>query len=482
MDKPINIKINVKPIFPWFVHSGIYVGPCRPSAIDPSIEEAQGKKSFEEFVENIKKNLPENVEVLEPVYIRWKDNWIVPESELKKLEKDEHKVDLYLIAGTHLSQYPAVKIAMRYKKPIAMIGQIVNIDAVANLRSRGIEAYALVGVEDLKYLLSLLRVRKAFQNTKLLIVNEGDVIPRGVLSSVKSLEDIKTRFGIDYRMISSLEVFQELDNVEKNEDYLKRAEEITDDLIRNSKKVHMKREYIIKSVSFYLAIKNLLNKYESNAFTIPCFELCAKRIPEKKEVTFCLTHVLLKDEGYPSACEGDVNVLLSIALLMYLSRKSVYMGNAFLWDAMSYAMSLYGIKANLPKVGKNIMAISHDVPGLKMKGFDKPTLPYEIRNFTSKGWGATIRYDFSLDKGEVVTMARFNPDLTKLLIVKGEIVGSIGFSEIGCTLGALVKVKEAINLYHKMADFGHHLAMVYGNYIRELKDLGKLMGLEVIEG
>ena len=47
---------------------------------------------------------------------------------------------------------------------------------------------------------------------------------------------------------------------------------------------------------------------------------------------FCLTHSRLRDEGIPSACEADTNVLMAITLLMYLSVKSVYMGNSYLVD------------------------------------------------------------------------------------------------------------------------------------------------------
>jgi len=35
--------------------------------------------------------------------------------------------------------------------------------------------------------------------------------------------------------------------------------------------------------------------------------------------------------------------------------------------------------------------------------------------------------------------------------------------------------------FHKAADFGNHSAMVYGDYTEQLRALGKLMGLEVVE-
>lgn len=173
---------------------------------------------------------------------------------------------------------------------------------------------------------------------------------------------------------------------------------------------------------------------------------------------------MLKNEGYPAACEGDLSALLSTMLLMYLSKKSTYMGN--------------------PSIGSkegNILAIQHDAASLRMKGFDKPDLPYEIRHFTQGGWGAVLRYDFTKDKGQEVTLVRFNPTATKLLVTRGEIVAGKGFDAGGCGLGLHIKVLNVTELIHKQADFGHHMAMVYGDYTQELKKLADLMKFEVVE-
>ena len=105
------------------------------------------------------------------------------------------------------------------------------------------------------------------------------------------------------------------------------------------------------SIYFYLTTRSLMEKFNCNAFTSSCFELCSTQIPEKKKFVPCLTHTLLKDEGFPSSCEEDISVLLAMAILMYISKKSSYMGNPRVVD-------------------KNTIRIIHDVPGIKMKGID----------------------------------------------------------------------------------------------------------------
>ena len=106
-----------------------------------------------------------------------------------------------------------------------------------------------------------------------------------------------------------------------------------------------------------------MDKYSCHAFTIDCFELCSSMHPWRRRFTPCLTHALLKDTGYPSACEGDINALLAMMVEMYLSRKAVYMGNPDV------------------DVDKNTLSLHHSVASLKMKGLDKSDSYYEIDGF-----------------------------------------------------------------------------------------------------
>ena len=469
--KPINLRINVKPIFTQLVHSNAYEGPCRvgnEKELSPDRERIKGKESFDRFQEDLKKNLIQEANILKPIYMEWGKDWIIPKKEFEKLEDDVDNVDLFLIASD-LPQYPAVKIAQRYKKPLAIVGAVVNVDTSAYLRSRGLEGYAPLDFDELNHLVSLLKIRKAIRQTKILIVSDEELIPVGTVSSIWNLEDLNNRFGINYKRIPFEKFFNEMDaNVQSKE-----VKEITNKLIKNAQRIHMKQDYVRQSVNFYIAARNLMKKYYCNAFTIPCFELCATQIPAKRKFTPCLTHTLLKDEGYPSSCEGDLSALLAIILLMYISKKSVYMGNSFYRG--------YFDKSHVINRKENILTLLHDVPGIKMKGLNGPELPYEIRNFTFGGWGVTLRYNFSKDKGEKVTLARFNPIGNKLLTTTGEIVGGGGFNEIGCSLRVYIKVPDITDFLHKEIDFGHHLAMAYGDYTQEIKEIADLIKFEVVE-
>jgi len=458
MKSAIYEKIGVKIVYGALVHKGTHEGPCRigdKKSLSLENERRRAKERFENFVKEVEENInKEDAELLEPVYIEYFEDFIVKESELKKLENDLERTDLFLIGF----RVPGIE---RYKKPVAMLGQgITNVDISAYMRSRGFEGYAIFNFDELNDLISLLKVRKAINKTRILRISGGEEIPWGVVSSIYDFEKLKEKYGTEVKTVLFGEFFEEMEEIERKEK--EEAEKVYNKLVKEAVKVHMKKEDMMGSIYFYLTAKSLMEKFNCNAFTSSCFELCSTQIPEKKKFVPCLTHTLLKDEGFPSACEEDVSALFAMAILMYVSKKSSYMGNPFVVD-------------------KNTIRIHHDVPGIKMKGIDKDGLPYEMRNFTVAGWGVNIRYDFSQDKGEKITLGRFDPLAEKILLVKGEILKGTNFNEIGCSLGLEIKVSDAMEYFHKASDFGHHLAMVYGDYTDEIKKLAELMNFEVIE-
>jgi len=453
--KPIDVKLRVKPVFGALIHSDAKEGPCRtgsPQDLNPDAERERSKESFDDIKENLVEVLSGDAEILDPAYIEYGESLVIPDSRLKTLEPELQQVDLFLL----LSRVPGIE---RYDKPIAMVGKgVTNVDVAAYLRSKGLEGYAPLDFDELNELISLLRVRKAIKETRILVVSDEEIVPWGVVSSVWNLEDLKNRYGIDSKRVSFKTFYDQMDRVDQ-----KVAETLASQLISHADKVHMSNDAVTKSVIPYMAAKALMDKYECNAFTIPCFELCVTKVPAERKFTPCLTHAMLKNEGYPAACEGDLSALLATMLLMYHSKKSTYMGN--------------------PSIGskeRNILTIQHDAVSLKMKGLDKPDLPYEIRHFTQGGWGAVLRYDFAKDKGQEVTLARFNPTATKLLLARGEIVAGVGFDGGGCGLGLHIKVPNVAELIHKQADFGHHMAIVYGDYTQRIKKLADLMKFEIV--
>jgi hypothetical protein len=490
-DRPLDIQIAVKPVYSPIYHSDVWEGPCRPTTgnwleknkVDydasdpepyltamwsiaaygktPEQERVDAETGVKEFVKKLRNNLNPDIQVLDPVLLEYSENFYISPEQLGKLEADKDKVDAYVFTGT-LLPFPATIIAENFKKPVVMEGDFSARDVVAYMKTRGLEGYAVFN-DEINNLFSLLKTRKVFQKTDILIVTDRELPPLPILSCM-DVNMLKERFGIGSHFVSYREFANEMDNILKSKEWGKKAEERAEQLIKNAEETHIDKQHVKRSFEFYYAVKKLMQEYGCNAFTVECFEFCASRLADKYRITPCLVHTLLKDEGLASACEGDLNALLAMRLLMSVSNKSSFMGNPIV-------------------LAKDRLVINHSVPGIKMAGYDKPDLPYHLRHFVESGWGTKVMIDFSKLEEKTVTLARFNPLGTKIYLAKGEIIGCFGFNKgtlIGCSLAAHIKVPDARECLRKLGDFGSHLSMVYGDYTRDLEDLSDMMGLEVV--
>ena len=177
--------------------------------------------------------------------------------------------------------------------------------------------------EEFNQLIKLLQVRKAIANTKILILSATEQIPASVNSSIPDLYGLYQRYGLRNNRMTFRSVFDQMEKMEATSDTLSMVE----NLVNGATESHIKAEWIQQDVRYYEAVRALMEKFGCNAFTTSCKELCASRYPMRNKCVPCLTHSLLKDDRVPSSCEEDLNVLMATMVLMYLTEKSVFMGN-----------------------------------------------------------------------------------------------------------------------------------------------------------
>jgi len=438
----IDYMLNVKPVFINVVHMYAYEGPCRTGngeQLTTEYDRKTGEETFNKMKGELKSIYNEGVNLLEPVHIEWNDDFIFKEEYYNEIEKELDKTDIFLISGG-LSQYPASQL-----------------DTTAYLRSIGKEGYGYIDFQDADYNFKLLRTKKAISKTKVLFIFKGDMVSKGVVSNIRNIEELTVNLGVEFKYMNSEDLLNEVNLLNENEVF--KAERITDDLIDNAEFCYMERKDVLKSVKFYVTVRKMLDRFECNAFTIPCFEICSTRRLDKEKYVFCLAHSLLKEDGIPSACEADLNVLMAINVLINLTNSSPHMGN---------------------KSYDNLVSIFHAVPTRYMKRRDNKAMPYGIQSFTHSNWGASLRYNYDNDKGSDITFLRFGPTGTRMFAVKANIVADIGYKEIGCGTGFYAQVSNVKDFFRKECEFGHHYAWVYGDIKEQLKDLGEILGIEVV--
>ncbi|MGC9349564.1 MAG: hypothetical protein ACP5JG_15610 [Anaerolineae bacterium] len=469
----LQTKIGVKFVVNGILHEEAYEGSCRHGDLKELTYEAE-QQQLDEALARHKRAIaahafPPPVFVLDPVtthlYVeKGNPDIMLTADQLQQLAEDDPQTDVYVVLGGGLPQYTALAIAERYRKPVVLLNASGwAVDAPAGIRAQGLEGYYVQNWQQLDQILRVVAARKMVQRTRILgVTNFPDRAPRGVISAITDFNKLRTAYGIGYQNMNYRSFFGMMDELVDDPAVQDEAGAIADKLIDAATRNAMTRDDIVNTVLFYLAAKNVMAAYDCNAFMIECFELCSSMIPWERRFTPCLTHALLKDGGYPSACEHDASALFAMMVEMYLSRKAVYMGNPDV------------------DIDANTLTIHHSVASLKLTGIEGPDTPFGIENFTQDGFGVTLRHDFNQDKGEAVTVARFDPTGTKLLVTSGIIVSGGGLEGQGCAQSVTCSIADGKGFLREQQNFGHHLALVLGDYMDDITLLGELMGFDVI--
>ncbi len=467
---PLSTKLRVKPIAFTLFHRNAYQGPCRYGegyALTYEYDEEVGHRQLEDFRKQLTEAVdPDKVELLEPVMLHWCEDFVMSEELFAEALKDDDSVDFYLIYALRISNLFIVRLAQRTEKPIGIISssksisRVGDVDSAARLHAMGKTCYSFFSYADIMPVVDALRIKKTLSETRILYPLKGDSLSAGCQSSFMTLDDVSAKFGVRFQHMDAMELLTMIDELTEDEKEKVRAR--ANLVISNAVGTHMPTENIINDVGFYTVVQKLLDQYDCNAFTILCFEICATMELMKRKTMFCLTHSLLRDEGIPSACAGDVGSLIAMEMLMDMSKKSPYMGNTMVMD-----------------MENNIVRTLHDVPSRHMKGYDTD-LPVELVSFTLSNWGTTMRYNFDLDKGEKITAMGMSPDFKKMMIVSGTIEGCDNYLVPECSLAMRYQVADARRFYEYQQYIGHHFVVVYGDYADRLRKLAGEYGMETL--
>lgn len=462
---PRDVQVNVKQVMAGLLHSGQWQGSCRwTTPIPADRERVMVRQRLDGVMKRHRRNLTADARLMDPTYIEYWEDFHIDERELRKVDADAADVDLYIVSSNNTAALPAAVIARRLKKPTVIVdGGADSVDVAGALCGEGLESYLCIDYRDLNRLIRLLKTRKALQQTRVLMVFDGPLPPMGVQSCFPDLKLMERRFGVKTTQLGLKEFAREMDRVRTDEKLEQQAAEMADRLIRGAEKSWIDRKYVIASCQFYRAVQNLMRQHGCNAFTIECFQLCSSQLPEKWKVTPCLIHTLLKDQCIASACECDLNALVTMRLLMSLSDRAAFMGN------LSYE-------------DEQTIGIWHSVPGMKMDGFDKPELNYQLGHFTPGGWGTKVQICYASAAEKALTIARVDKRGARLGVGVGEVVGTRNYEEgktVGCTLRALVKVPDARRFFRNQGAYGNHMTAAYGDHLDDLRELGKVVGLDV---
>jgi hypothetical protein len=304
---------------------------------------------------------------------------------------------------------------------------------------------------ELDRVVGLMRVPPHLRKTRIIVVNG----PQGTAAAC-SAEQVKERLGCEIIPVTIDETVKAHEAID-----IKTAEaEAEKYWISKAKKiVEPTREEIINSARFYLAMKDMMIKNGAHAITSSgCMGRPAKG---------CLTFSKLNDLGMVGACEGDMDSTLT--MLMF-----------------GYAFGIPGVISDpVFDTSENALIHFHCTSSTKMDGPAGERLPFTIRNQSDSEQGVSLEVENRI--GQDVTCAKFI-NLDSMLISKGRIY-KITHDELGCRTQFWTKVADARKMYQNwgagilkggtMALL--HRVVFYGDYMNDMKNLGVLMGFNVVE-
>ncbi len=452
--KAIDVKLVVRPIVGCLTHSHFWEGPCRAGHLKDMTQEAETAAADKAFAK-AKATLAEatdEIEFLDAIDARYDEKFVVPGEVWAKIEDRIDEVDFFLCMNWRIPKLE------RYRKPVVILQNgNEGIDFAAYCRSIGLEAYVAMDVRDLNEIAHCLWVRKAVANTRALVLTAGALPTFGLQSLIRDPELIRQRYGMEIVKMPFYEIVKYMDKV-TDED----ARPIAEKIIGGSLDTKVNKDWFINDIKYYLAAKMMMDVYDCNAFSTACHELCTSEIPQNRKFTPCMCHSLLKGEGIPSGCEEDLNALLAMAIMQYAANRPAFMGNP-------------------NHETDELLRIHHAVPALCMNGYGTKPLKYKLWAFTGQGFGGKLQVDFVENESDFVTLGRFNPMADTICVKVGKVLRS-EYDEVYCSPYYYIQMDDARRYMHNLAGFGHHQVLIFGDYMRMIKDIAQVMHFNVLEG
>jgi len=318
--------------------------------------------------------------------------------------------------------------------------------SVAAMQKQG-KKVEVIASSDFNDLLPILRIFTALQRTKRTHI----LCLRASQDKRPSELDLEARFGLK---------ISPMDYTELNAFYAKTDEKeaarLADAFIAGSlRMIEPKRQDVVDSMKLYLAVQELLAKYESEVITIDCLGgFKRKDLPAYP----CVSWTLLNNSDRIGVCEADLTATVTQVLLQYLSGKP-----GFVTDPVIDTKT-------------NTVIHAHCVSATKMDGPKGPAAPYLIRTHMEDNKGVAVQVKMRID--QEITLAKL-ADAKTMLISTGKILDNPDEPR-GCRTKVTTLVADADKLLHNYTG-GLHRLIFYGNWIAEVNKMGRLAGFEVVE-
>ena len=392
------------------------------------------------------------------------DEIVIVENELsairvaEKFKKEDIDV-ICVIEGTWSSDYLVLDILERVNVPIITWG------------IPGIRKGSLCGVQQLDYVLT--ELKKPYKFIYGDVDEEG---PYRIIESYAKAVTLKRKLRkillglVGYRIRGMTEVtFDELElksllgprvvhfGLNELEDEIgkvsdEEAERIWEEVKRKVGKINVNNEEGLNSVKAYLALKKWVKRESLSGLAVECYPDWMGKV--------CLAYSLLGEEGIPGSCEGDVNSLVAMLMLQFLTGSPVHNTDLL-----------------IPYREDNSILFSHCGSGGFSLAENREKISLSPVRLANKG----VCVLFPAKPGPVTLVNLVGrKDTYRMCIVKGEAVKTeMVFAGNPVRVRFSIPVNKFLEIVAENG-FGHHWMIGYGDVKEELEDFCKLVGLRYV--
>lgn len=334
------------------------------------------------------------------------------------------------------------------------------------------ESIFLSRIKDLVKKIKLIQTISKMKKLKILDITDKPVL--GSYEFTKSgvnrvnyekvyLDNLEKTFGTELIVIPQEELFYKIQEIKEKE-----VEEITKIWINGAKGIKDTNETeILKSAKVYLAMKELMKKYECGAITTEGYGIFADYekgpIPSQGLASsqFCT-------DGIAATSECLINSLITQQLGFYITGRPSFNGD-YIIDPFN-----------------NIAIIGHCECPLNPYG-DEKKCSYIIRNlprWKKNEGGACVQVNLPLN--ETVTVTRISMYDKKISLFTGKTISDKEifneWNNLACRTKVAIKTNAKALLNNvDWQTFGTHKVVFYGDFKEDIKNLANLIGFEIVE-
>lgn len=245
----------------------------------------------------------------------------------------------------------------------------------------------------------------------------------------------------------------------------------------------VRSEELDQAIRTYLAIREILEEERALGFGVNCFGDLIIRggrdIP-------CLAQLLLREEGYIAACDGDFIAMMGMVLANFFLNKPAMMSNLYpvsyvgaltdhfgdpLSPGEAYPRSAWHNFARLAHCGY-VGVVSPEMTPSGRTSLQSWGGTYEIKR---DGRGCGVDGDLAAD--EPITVISLGADMQRLMIAQARVAETTRYPHLPhCEASALLEFRDLAGF--EEAASRDHVIVLYGDHQRDFEILAGVLGLE----